>query len=68
MIFFKYTQQPNSLYFLIELFGLSTNQFIFKIGSVVQKTHTFVGLKTGPEVGKKLKRDKEENVANQMAP
>ena len=27
--FFKYNQQPNSLYFLIELFGLSINQFEF---------------------------------------
>ena len=27
--FFKYTQKPNCLYFLIELFGLSTNQFEF---------------------------------------
>ncbi|WP_419641970.1 hypothetical protein, partial [Thiolapillus sp.] len=67
--FFKYTQQPNSLYFLIALFGLSTNQFeFFKIGSVVQKIHTFLCLKIGPEVGKVLNRDKEGNVANQMAP
>ena len=67
--FLKYTQQPNSLYFLIALFGLSTNQFEFlKLGSVIQKIHTFLCLKIGPEVGKVLNRDKEGNVANQMAP
>ena len=42
--------------------------WIFKISSVVQKTHTFLCLKIGPEVGKVLNRDKEGNDANQMAP
>ena len=42
--------------------------WILKIGSVVQKIHTFLCLKIGPEVGKVLNRDKEGNVANKMAP
>ena len=53
--FFKYIQQPNSLYFLIALFGLSTNQFEFL--KVVQwfKTYThFCVWKLGPKLKKCL--------------
>ena len=42
--------------------------WIFKIGSVVQKIHTFLCLKLRPKVGKVLNREKERNVAYQMAP
>ena len=67
--FLSYTQQPNSLYFLIALFGLSKNQFeFFKSVQWFKSDHAFLCLKVGPKVGKVLNRDKEGNVANQMTP
>ena len=68
MIFFKYNQQPNSTFPDRTLRAEHKSVWIFKIGSVVQKIHLFLCLKPGPEVGKVLNRDKEGNVANQMAP
>ena len=68
---FAFFNTPNSQ---IVIFSDSTlwaehkSVLIFKIGSVIQKIHTFLCLKIGPKVGKVLNRDKEGNVANQMAP
>ena len=67
--FFLYTPNNQIVIFSDRIFlAEHKSVWILKIGSVVQKIHTFLCLKIGPEVGKVLNRDKEGNVANKMAP